>query len=67
MNEYSLYEILSCRMLDKVILNKWHGKYELNSQIIDKSTSYYLLADNLKIYASDNIFLELYFKIFTVD
>jgi hypothetical protein len=54
-------------MLDKVILNKWHGKYELNSQIIDKSTSYYLLADNLKIYASDNIFLELYFKIFTVD
>ena len=67
MNEYSLYEILSCRMLDKVILNKWHGKYELNSQIIDSSTSYCLLTDTLKIFASDNVFLELYFKIFTVD
>jgi hypothetical protein len=67
MNEYSLYEILSCRMLDKVILNKWHGKFELNSQIIDNSTSYCLLTDTLKVFATDNVFLEIYFKIFTVD
>lgn len=67
MNEYALYEILSCRMLDKVILSKWQGKYELNSQIIDNSTSFCLLNDSLGIYATDNVFLELYFKIFTID
>jgi hypothetical protein len=67
MNEYSVWEILSCRMLDKVIICKWQGKYELNSHIIDNSTSYCLINDSLNIFANDNVFLELYFKIFTVD
>lgn len=67
MSEYALYEILSCRMIDKVIMEKWQGKYELNSHIIDNSTSYCLLTDNLKVFSTDNIFLELYFKIFTLD
>ena len=54
-------------MIDKVIQKKWQGKYDLNSQIIEYSTSFCLLNDTLKIFATDNVFLELYYKLFTID
>ena len=54
-------------MIDKVIQKKWKGKYELNSSILDYSTSYCLLNDDLKIFETDNVFLEIYYKIFTFD
>jgi hypothetical protein len=66
-SNFELYFVLDCRMVDKVIQKKWKGKYELNSSIFDYSTSYCLLTDDLKIFETDNIFLELYYKIFTFD
>jgi hypothetical protein len=54
-------------MIDKVIQKKWQGKYELNSYILEYSTVFCLLNDTLKIFATDNVFLELYYKIFTID
>ena len=45
LDEYDLYTILDCRIMDRVITNKWKGKYDLNATISDYMTSSNLLED----------------------
>lgn len=39
LDEYDMYSILDCRIMDRVIQKKWSGKYDVNSTIFDYSTS----------------------------
>ena len=63
LDEYDLYRILDCRMMDRVIQKKWQGKYDINSDITDYSTSHCLIYDKYNIFADDNVFQELSYKI----
>ena len=67
LDEYDLYGILDCRIMDRVIQKKWTGKYDINSSILDYSTSYVCMMDKYKIFATDRVFSELKHKIFTID
>ena len=59
LDEYDLYNILDCRIMDRVIQKKWNGKYELNTTLDDASTAYTLLRDKYQLYATDRVFSEL--------
>jgi hypothetical protein len=50
-------------MMDRVIQKKWQGKYDINSDITDYSTSHCLIYDKYNIFADDNVFQELSYKI----
>jgi len=43
LDEFDIYPILDCRIMDKVIQQKWQGKFEINASILDYSTSYTML------------------------
>ena len=38
LDEYNLYNILNCRIMDQIIKKKWMGKHDINSSILDYST-----------------------------
>mmetsp|Transcript_27175 Transcript_27175/g.41345 ORF Transcript_27175/g.41345 Transcript_27175/m.41345 type:complete len:374 (-) Transcript_27175:1536-2657(-) len=67
LDEYDLYNILDCRIMDRVIQKKWNGKFDINTTMMDYSTSYTLLLDRHGLYATDRVFSELRHKIFTFD
>ena len=64
LDEYNLYSILDCRMMDRVIQKKWLGKYDINSSILDYMTSYTLFNDKYQLFATDRVFAELGHEIF---
>jgi hypothetical protein len=59
LDEYDLYPILDCRIMDLVITKKWTGKYDLNASILDYSTSYTLIRDRFRLFTTDRVFSEL--------
>ena len=67
LDEFNLFEILACRIMDQVIQKKWKGKFDINVPITDYSTPYTLLVDKYKIFASDTVFSELNIKMFILD
>ena len=67
LDEYSLFDILDCRIMDKVIQKKWIGPYTLNSVFLDTSVSYTLLTDKFGIFATDRVFSEINLKMFNFD
>jgi hypothetical protein len=67
LDEYDLYSILDCRIMDRVIQKKWAGKFDLNAVMLDYSTSYTLLADKFSLFATDRVFSEISHEMFTYD
>jgi hypothetical protein len=67
LDEYDLYNILDCRIMDRVIQKKWAGKFELNSSIMDYASSYTLLMDKFGLYANDTVFAELKHQVLSLD
>lgn len=59
LDEYDLYPILDCRIMDLCIIKKWTGKYDLNCTIFDYSTSFTLIEDKNGLFANDRVFYEL--------
>jgi len=43
LDEYDMYSILDCRIMDRLIQKKWNGKYTANAHIMDTSISFTLL------------------------
>lgn len=67
MDEYHLYNILDCRIMDRVIMKKWTGKYDINADILDYSTAYTLMRDKYSLFATDWVFQELKHEMLTFD
>jgi len=61
LDEYKLYSILDSRIMERVIENKWRGKYEINSNILHYSINYNLFVDKFRLFTSDTVFSELWF------
>ena len=53
--------------MERVIQNKWKGKFDINSSIYHYSLSYNLYVDKHRLYTSDRIFSEIWFYIKTFD
>ena len=67
LDEYYLYSILDCQIMDRVIQKKWTGKYDINATILDYSTSYTLMRDKFSLFATDWVFQELRHEMLTID
>jgi hypothetical protein len=59
LDEYDLYGIFDCQIMDRVIQRKWSGTYDINASIHNYSTSYTLLTDTHGIFLTDRVFTEL--------
>jgi hypothetical protein len=55
MQNYSLYGLLDSKIMDKFIYDKWRGRIEFNSTIMDYSTAYNLFNDPHKLFQSDKL------------
>ena len=64
MQKYSLYHILDSKIMDKFIYDKWRGRVEFNSTIMDYSQAYNLLNEQHKLYQSDKLIDQLYQNVF---
>ena len=53
--------------MDRVIKQKWEGKYNYNCYSLDYSTAYTLMRDKFKLFASDRVFSELKIEMFKTD
>lgn len=40
-----MYEALNCRILDRIIMQKWYGKHKINTSFADFSKSYSMIFD----------------------
>ena len=67
LDEYNLYSILDCRMMDRVIQKKWTGIFDLNSDMMDYSTSTSILHDTYKLFSSDRLFSEIFHEMLNFD
>jgi hypothetical protein len=45
--------------MDKFINEKWKGRIEINSSIMEFSTAYSLMQDKRKIFTTDELWIEL--------
>ena len=53
--------------MDRVIQNKWNGKYDITHSFLDGSIAYTLLQDQYGLYATDRVFSEIKIKMFNWD
>ena len=67
LDEYDLYSILDCRIMDRVIQKKWNGIYDLNASIFDYSLSSTLIHDKHGLFATDRVFSEMRHEMFQLD
>lgn len=58
-DEFEMFEIMRCQIMDTIIRDTWMGHISINSQILDSSTSYSVLFDKYKLFTSNNIFKEI--------
>jgi len=56
LDEYDMYSILDCRIIDRVINKKWNGKYNINSSPLDDSISYAIFQNEYDVFSTDHIF-----------
>ena len=56
LDEYDLYSLMGCRIMDRVIQKKWNGKYDINATILDYSTAFTLMRDKYTLFATDWVF-----------
>ena len=64
---FDMYDLLNCRILDRMIQAKWGGPHDVNAQMWDYSTSYVMATDPHGIFQTDLIFQEIRYKMFTLD
>jgi hypothetical protein len=62
-----LYNILDSKIMDKFIYDKWTGRVEFNSVMMDYSSAYNLFMDRHKLYQSDRLLDQLYQDLFDFD
>jgi hypothetical protein len=55
MQKYSLYSILDSKIMDKFIYDKWRGRVEFNSTIMEYSTAYNIYNDPHKLFQTDKL------------
>ena len=67
LDEYDLYSLMGCRIMDRVIQKKWNGKFEINATIQDYSTAFTLMRDKYTLFATDWVFQELRHEMLTID
>ena len=67
LDEYDLYSLMGCRIMDRVIQKKWNGKYEINATIQDYSTAFTLMRDRYTLFATDWVFQELRHEMLTIN
>lgn len=67
LDEYNIYEVLDCRVMDNVINKKWNGKFSINCSIFDYSTSVTLMRDKFNLFANDRVFSEMRIEMFKTD
>lgn len=67
LDEYDLYNIMDCRIMDNIIQKKWNGKFEINATLQDYSTSVVMVMDKYGLFATDRVFDEMRFEMFTLD
>lgn len=58
-DEFDMYEIMSCQIMDKVILDTWMGHINVNCEVLDYSTSFTVLKDKFMLFTSNNVFNEI--------
>lgn len=65
MDEYDLFEILDCQIIDQVIQKLWNGEHvSINCDVLEYSTAYNVLMDKFKLYTSESLFMHLQREIF---
>lgn len=67
LDEYDMYTLMGCRIMDQVIQKKWNGKYDINATILDYSTAFTLMRDKYTLFATDWVFQELRHEMLTID
>jgi len=67
LDEYNLYKILDSRILDRLIQEKWSGKYDINSSLSEYSTGFVLLRNSSGLFTSDLVMQEIYYEMFTLN
>ena len=67
LDEYDMYSILDCRIMDRVIQKKWSGKYDVNASILDYSTCSQLISDKHGLFATNRVFAELNHEMLNLD
>lgn len=48
-------EVLNCSILEQTIEEKWNGRVQVNSSIIEYSSPYQLYTDNIKQFTGDQM------------
>jgi hypothetical protein len=56
MNRYDIYNIIDCRILDRIINLKWMGPFEINASPLDYSTGWLLANNKYNIFSSNRWF-----------
>ena len=56
LSNFNMYDLLDCRILDRIITQMWTGPYEINASMADYSTSYMLMTDKHNIFATEHWF-----------
>ena len=46
--------------MDRVISNKWLGKFSINSSVFDSMTSATIINDRYQLFATDRVFGEMF-------
>lgn len=67
LDEFDMYSVLDCRIMDRVIQKKWSGKYDVNSTVLDYSTCSQLISDRHGLFATDRVFSELNHEMLKLD
>lgn len=52
---YEMSEVLNCSILEQTIEEKWNGRVQVNSSIIEYSSPYQLYTDNIKQFTGDQM------------
>jgi hypothetical protein len=67
LSSFDMYDLLNCRILDRIINGMWTGPFEINASIADYSTSYMLMRDKHDIFAKEHWFQETLHEMLTLD
>lgn len=56
LDNFDLYEVLNCRILDRILMNKWSGKHDTNASLFDYSTGFVMMEDRYGIFENSRVF-----------
>ena len=67
LDQFSLYNVLDCRILDRIIQNKWNGQFDINAAFADYSTGFVMCKDAHNIFVSALVLQEVQYEMFTLN